>query len=90
MHGAHNTEHDAPYWRGPIWFNINFLALRSLHHYSQAESPYAAQARKLHSQLRNNLLSNLVRADFCKLPVKSDSWEMHLKIHHRHDFLLIC
>ncbi|DBA75567.1 TPA: hypothetical protein ACH3X2_009124 [Trebouxia sp. C0005] len=61
IHGVYNTEHDAPYWRGPIWFNINFLALRALHSYSQAGGPHAAEAMSLYSQLRENLLSNLVR-----------------------------
>ncbi len=62
IHGVYNTEHDAPYWRGPIWFNINFLALRALHKYSQAGGPHAAEAMLLYSELRTNLLSNLVRS----------------------------
>ena len=62
IHGVYNTEHDAPYWRGPIWFNINFLALRALHGYSQAGGPHAAQARLLYIELRNSLLRNLVRS----------------------------
>ena len=62
IHGVYNTEHDAPYWRGPIWFNINFLALRALHNYSQAGGSHAAEAMLLYSELRTNLLSNLVRS----------------------------
>lgn len=60
VHGAHNTEHDAPYWRGPIWFNVNYLALRSLHHYSLLGGPHAETAAQLCKDLRSNLVTNLV------------------------------
>jgi len=61
MYMKKNTEHDAPYWRGPIWININFLAIRSLHHYSKVEGPHQALAREVYTVLREAVVGNVMK-----------------------------
>ena len=56
-----NTEHDAPYWRGPIWININYLAIRALHHYAQREGPYKALAGEVYKTLREGVVNNVMK-----------------------------
>nr|DBA29559.1 TPA: hypothetical protein GDO54_009780 [Pyxicephalus adspersus] len=56
-----NTEHDPPYWRGPIWINMNYLAVRALHYYSQQEGPHRERASSVYRELRINLIANLFR-----------------------------
>ncbi|WCJ38747.1 Mannosyl-oligosaccharide glucosidase GCS1 [Euphorbia peplus] len=55
-----NTEHDPPYWRGPIWMNMNYMILSSLHHYSKEDGPYRDRAKIIYDDLRNNLIRNVV------------------------------
>src|SRR5690606_16049557 len=55
-----NAPGDAPYWRGPIWINVNFLALDALHHYSQVSTLHGQRARSLHNRLRQNLVSTIL------------------------------
>ncbi|KAJ7961629.1 mannosyl-oligosaccharide glucosidase GCS1-like [Quillaja saponaria] len=55
-----NTEHDPPYWRGPIWININYMFLSALHHYSKVDGPYKDRAKAIYDDLRGNLVRNLV------------------------------
>ncbi|KAF6152032.1 hypothetical protein GIB67_010606 [Kingdonia uniflora] len=55
-----NTEHDLPYWRGPIWMNMNYMILSALHHYSQVDGPYGAKASIIYKELRENLIRNVV------------------------------
>eukprot|EP01102_Stenamoeba_stenopodia_P014750 TRINITY_DN4940_c0_g1_i2.p1 TRINITY_DN4940_c0_g1~~TRINITY_DN4940_c0_g1_i2.p1 ORF type:complete len:816 (-),score=189.00 TRINITY_DN4940_c0_g1_i2:35-2482(-) len=56
---------DENYWRGPIWININYLILASLHnHYiapasTTTPSPNQEKASKLYNELRSNVISNL-------------------------------
>ncbi|XP_068607375.1 mannosyl-oligosaccharide glucosidase [Brachionichthys hirsutus] len=61
MYMERNTEHDPPYWRGPIWININFLAVRALRHYSVTEGPYQEKAAALYEELRTNVINNVYR-----------------------------
>ncbi|KFM56880.1 hypothetical protein X975_00693, partial [Stegodyphus mimosarum] len=57
----YNTEHDPPYWRGAIWININYLAVRALNHYSNVEGPYKDQAKKLYEELKLNVVTNVLK-----------------------------
>jgi len=54
-----NTEHDPPYWRGPVWLNVNFLAVRALKHYSDRDGPHRAAAERVYGRLRANLVRNV-------------------------------
>lgn len=56
-----NTEHDPPYWRGPVWINMNYRILSALHHYSKENGPYQAKAKAIYEELRSNLIRNIVR-----------------------------
>lgn len=59
LYQKHNTEHDPPYWRGAIWININYLAVRSLYHYGHVEGPHQQLAADLYVQLRDNIINNI-------------------------------
>ena len=48
----YNTENDPPYWRGAIWLNMNYLAVRALHHYANIDGPYQTHANTIYHQLR--------------------------------------
>lgn len=59
---------DENYWRSPIWMNINYLIVKSLHTLATdttsataAPSKTREQARKIYSDLRKNLVNNVVK-----------------------------
>jgi len=60
LYNKRNTEHDPPYWRGPIWININFLTLKALRHYSNADAPVAPLAKDKYQKLRENIMNNVI------------------------------
>ncbi|CCA74001.1 related to ER glucosidase I [Serendipita indica DSM 11827] len=50
------------YWRGPIWIQMNYLALSSLYKVYAAEpGPYQEQARKIYEELRHNVIHNVFK-----------------------------
>ncbi|CAH1390080.1 unnamed protein product [Nezara viridula] len=61
LYNKWNTEHDPPYWRSPIWINMNYLTLGALHYYSKLDGPYQSQARIVYKQLRSNLINNIFK-----------------------------
>ena len=52
---------DENYWRSPVWININYLVLRSLHAVATSvpAGPHAARARRLYTSLRRNLVGTV-------------------------------
>ncbi|KAJ1644488.1 Processing alpha glucosidase I [Coemansia asiatica] len=51
---------DENYWRGPIWLNINYLVLSSLHrNYVSVEGPHKKQSQRIYTKLRENLINNV-------------------------------
>lgn len=61
LYEKRNTEHDPPYWRSAIWININYLALKSLKHYSSVDGPNKDKAAKIYMELRANIMNNIIR-----------------------------
>ncbi|KAK5076751.1 Processing alpha glucosidase I [Lithohypha guttulata] len=59
---------DENYWRSPVWMNMNYLIVKSLHTLASDEtSPNAAskktreRAAKTYSELRKNLVNNVMK-----------------------------
>jgi len=51
---------DAPYWRGYVWINANYLILRSLWHLTRTVGPYQSEAKELYTRLRDALLRTIL------------------------------
>lgn len=59
IYNKQNTPTDAPYWRGAIWVNINYMCLQALYYYSHETGPNQKKAKELYSKLRENLITNI-------------------------------
>ncbi len=73
LYQKRNTEHDPPYWRGAVWINMNYLAVRALKHYAGLPGPYQQRAGELHAALR----ANLVRTILGELERTGFLWEQY-------------
>ncbi|KAA8895843.1 glycoside hydrolase [Sphaerosporella brunnea] len=49
------------YWKGPIWINVNFLAVKRLAEYAAQTGPYQAQAARIYTKLRKALVENVYK-----------------------------
>lgn len=59
MYMKRNTDDDPPYWRGQIWINMNYLALKALYHYASQPGPYIDDAKRIYTELRHNVVRNI-------------------------------
>ncbi|KAN0061667.1 Processing alpha glucosidase I [Thecaphora frezii] len=50
------------YWRGPIWIQMSYLALRALKSkYAATPGPYQQRAQQIYDELRQNVITNVQR-----------------------------
>ncbi|KAG2020673.1 glucosidase I [Coprinopsis cinerea AmutBmut pab1-1] len=50
------------YWKGPIWIQMNYLALSALHKtYAAQPGPYQERAQEIYKELRRNVVDNVVK-----------------------------
>jgi len=50
------------YWKGPIWIQMNFLALKALYTtYAAVEGPYQQQSQEIYAELRRNVVDNVFK-----------------------------
>ena len=61
-----NAPGDSPYWRGPIWININYLILNALHFYARKlpEGVNKQMCGSIYSELRDNLIRNVIEREY--------------------------
>ncbi|VDP79487.1 unnamed protein product [Echinostoma caproni] len=71
-----NTKEDLPYWRGAIWINMNYLAVKSLRYYAtHSRTPTDVASRA--NQLAVRLSQNLVRTVLGELERTGYMWEQY-------------
>lgn len=47
------------YWRGPIWIQMNWMALGALDKYRREEGPQKERAGEIYAELRKNVIENV-------------------------------
>ncbi|SCV71839.1 BQ2448_4533 [Microbotryum intermedium] len=53
---------DENYWRGPIWIQMNYMALSALHKtYAKQPGPYQTRAAEIYAELRKNVIDNVYK-----------------------------
>jgi mannosyl-oligosaccharide glucosidase len=68
-----NGPGDRPYWRGPIWINMNYLALKALNHYRHMSGPQQARCESIYQELRTNVI-DLITTEYEKT---GQFWEQY-------------
>ncbi|EJD02084.1 glycoside hydrolase family 63 protein [Fomitiporia mediterranea MF3/22] len=50
------------YWKGPIWIQMNYMALSSLYKvYAKEPGPHQSRAREIYTELRKNIIDNVFK-----------------------------
>ncbi|SPQ21135.1 69ecd459-f685-4579-8bc8-fe9ee5bd7476 [Thermothielavioides terrestris] len=50
------------YWRGPVWINMNYLAIVQLYNVATQDGPHKETARDLYSRLRRNVVDTVFKS----------------------------